>query len=62
VCLKPHNLRTDRVMIRSDLKYLIRGKVVMLKCRDFGGKTGPIATVWVFVWYDIANRNSSVLL
>jgi hypothetical protein len=36
-----HNLRTDHVMIRSELKYLMGGKVGMLKCRVFGGKTGP---------------------
>jgi hypothetical protein len=45
-----HNLRTDHVMIRSQLKYLIAAKVVRLKCRVFGGKTGPMATVRVFVW------------
>jgi len=36
-----HNLHTDDVMIRLELKSLIGGKVVMLKCRVFGGKTGP---------------------
>jgi hypothetical protein len=45
-----HNLRIDHVMIRSQLKYLIGAKVVRLKCRVFGGKTGPMATVRVFVW------------
>jgi hypothetical protein len=25
---------------------------VRLKCRVFGCKTGPIATVWVFMWWD----------
>jgi len=48
--LELHNLRTDHVMIRSQLKYLIGAKVVRLKCRVFGGKTGPMATVRVFVW------------
>jgi len=48
--LELHNLHTDHVMIRSEFKYLIGAKVVMLKCRVFGGKTGPIATVRVFVW------------
>jgi hypothetical protein len=43
-----HNLRTDHVMIRSELKYLIGGKVVTLKCRVFDGKTGPIAVGEVF--------------
>jgi hypothetical protein len=45
-------------MIRSEFKDLIGGQVVMLKCRVFGGKTGPfpvgrvfrgvrpVATVW----------------
>jgi hypothetical protein len=36
-----HNLRTDHVIIRSELKYLIGGKVVMLKCRVLGSETGP---------------------
>jgi hypothetical protein len=45
-----HHLCTDHVMIRSQLKYLIGAKVVRLKCRVFGGKTGPMATVRVFVW------------
>ena len=45
-----HNLHTDHVMIRSELKYLIGAKVVNLKCRVFAGKTGPIATVRFLVW------------
>jgi len=48
--LKLHNLHTDHVMIRSELKYLFGSKDVWLKCRVFGGKTGPIAMVRVFVW------------
>ena len=39
--LELHNLCTDHVMMRSLLKYLIGGNGVMLKCRVFGGKTGP---------------------
>jgi len=35
-------------MIRSELKYLIGGKVVLLKCRDFGGKTGSFRMGLVF--------------
>jgi hypothetical protein len=35
-------------MIRSELKYLIGANIVNLKCRVFGGKTGPMATVRVF--------------
>ena len=35
-------------MIRSELKYLIGAKIVNLKCRVFGGKTGPMAMVQVF--------------
>ena len=31
--LELHNLRTDHIMIRSELQYLIGGQVVMLKCR-----------------------------
>ena len=45
-----HNLRTDHVMIQSELKYLIGAKVVNLKCRVFAGKTGRIATVRFLVW------------
>jgi len=41
-----HNLHTDHVMIRSELKYLIGGKVVMLKCQVFRGKTGPFPVGW----------------
>ena len=43
-----HNLRTDDAMTRSELKYLIRGKVVMLKFRVFGSKTGPFPVGRVF--------------
>jgi len=46
--LKLVNLRTDHVMIRSELKYLIGGKIVDIKCRVFGGKTTPFRTVRVF--------------
>jgi hypothetical protein len=46
--LKLDNLRTDHVMIRSELKYLIGAKIVDLKCRVFGGKTAPFPTVRVF--------------
>src|SRR5882757_782054 len=35
-------------MIRSELKYLIGAKNVSLKCRVFGGKTGPFPMVRVF--------------
>jgi len=35
-------------MIRSELKYLIGAKIVDLKCRVVGGKTGPFPMVWVF--------------
>jgi len=48
--LELDNLCIDHVTIRSELKYLLRGNVVVLKCRVFGGKTGAIATVWVFMW------------
>jgi hypothetical protein len=44
-----HNIHIDNVTIRSELRYLIGATVVSLKCRVFGGKTGPIATVRVFV-------------
>ena len=37
--LELHNLRTDHVIIQSELIYLIGGKVVTLKCRVVGVKT-----------------------
>ena len=43
-----HYLCTDHGMIRQELKYLIGGKVVMLKCRVFGDKTGPVPMGRVF--------------
>jgi len=46
--LKLNNLRTDHVMIRSELKYLIGAKILDLKCRVFGGKTAPFPMVRVF--------------
>jgi len=46
--LKLHNLRTDHVTIRSELKYLIGAKIVDLKWRVFGVKTSPFPTVRVF--------------
>jgi len=45
-----HHLRTDHVTIPSELKYQIGAKGVTLKCRVFGGKTGPIAMVRVSMW------------
>jgi hypothetical protein len=42
--LKLDNLRTDHVMIRSELKNLIGAKIVHFKCRVFGGKTAPSPT------------------
>ena len=47
--LQLQNLRIDHVVIRSELKYLIRAIIVKLKCRVFGGKTGSIAMVLVLV-------------
>jgi hypothetical protein len=48
--LKLHNLCIDLVVIQSKLKHIIGAIIVQLKCRVFGGKTGAIATVRVFVW------------
>jgi len=45
-----HNLRIDRIRIRSELRYLIGSNIVRLKCRVSGGKTGTIAMVRVFVY------------
>jgi len=46
--VEPHNLCFDHVLIRSELKYLIRGNIVRLNCRVFGGKTSPFAVGRVF--------------
>jgi len=43
--LELHNLRTNRVTLWSELKYLIGVKVVMLQCRVFGGKTAHLQRV-----------------
>ena len=45
--LKLHNLRIDDVMIWSEHRYFIGAKIVNLKCRVFGSKTGPFSTVQV---------------
>jgi len=57
--IKLHNLRIAHVTIRSELRYLILANHVMLKWLVFGGKTGPIATVRVLVWYDPLQRYGS---
>jgi hypothetical protein len=46
--LKLDNLRTDHVMMWSEIKYLIGAKIVDLKCRVLGGKTAPFPTGRVF--------------
>jgi len=46
--LELHNLHTDQVTIRSELKYLIGAKVVVFQCRVFGGKIGPFPLGQVF--------------
>jgi len=43
-----HNVHTEHVMVWTELKYWIGAKIVNLRCRVFGGKTGPFPTVWVF--------------
>jgi hypothetical protein len=43
-----HSLHIDHLMIRSELKYLIGGKVGMLKWRVCGAKTGPFPEHRVF--------------
>ena len=48
--LELNNLRTAHVAIRSDLKFLIADKVMVLKCQVLCGSTGQIATVRVYVW------------
>jgi len=59
--LKLHNLRIDRVVIRSELKYLVGPKIVNLKCQLFGGKTSALLMVQVcrvvrpvaMVWFQV---------
>ena len=46
--LKVHNVRTDHVMVQSELRYLIGAKIVNLKCLVSGGKTSPFPTALVF--------------
>jgi hypothetical protein len=36
--------------MKSELKYILGPKVVMLKYHVVGGKTGPFTKVRVFVW------------
>jgi hypothetical protein len=43
--IKVANIHLDHVTIRSELRYSIGDKLVMLKYLDFGCKTGPIAMV-----------------
>jgi hypothetical protein len=52
-----HNIFTDHVTIRSELRYLIRAKVVRFRCRVFCSKTGPITTVQVFMWLNPLQRS-----
>jgi len=40
-----HNLLIDNVMIQSEPRYLTGANIVNLKCRVFGGKTGPFQKV-----------------
>jgi hypothetical protein len=42
-----HNICTDHVIIRSELKRLFVSKMLTIKCRVCGGKTGPFPTVQV---------------
>jgi len=46
--LKPHKLCIDRVIIWSELKYLLRAEMIRLKYRVYACKTGPIPMVRVF--------------
>jgi len=46
--LKLQNVHIHHVVIRSELRYLVRAKSVNWKWRVFGGKTGPWPNVRVF--------------
>jgi len=41
----------------SELRYLIGARVVMSKCRVVSGKTGPIATVRLVVWWYLLQQS-----
>ena len=47
--LKLDDRRSDHSTMRSERNYLTGASLVTLKYRVFGGKTGPIAIVRVFV-------------
>jgi hypothetical protein len=51
--LELHYLRIYRAMIRLDRKYLQGARFGRLKCPVFGGKTGSIATVKIFLWSNL---------
>jgi len=53
--VKLHTLCTDHVTIQSELKYLIGAKVMRLKCRVYGGKTGLIAMVQILCGKNCCN-------
>jgi hypothetical protein len=46
--VKPHNVRTDHVVIRSELHNLIGDILDNFKYQVFGGKTTPFPMVRVF--------------
>ena len=48
--LKLHNQHIDSVVIRSELKYLIAGKIVNLKCRVLVVKPAHFQRSGFFVW------------
>lgn len=48
--IKLHNLHIHQVVIQSEAKYFVAGKVVRLGSLSVGGKTGPMAKVRDFVW------------
>jgi len=57
--LKLHNLCIHHVMLRSELRYLIGAKALRCTWSVFGGKTGPVAMVQVFVWENQVQRSGT---
>ena len=58
--LEVDNLRNDHVTLWSELEYLIRAKVMIVKCRVFGGNTGPIAKVQILCGKVCCNSSAQV--
>jgi hypothetical protein len=47
--MKLHHIHIDYITLQAERTYLIKAKLVMLKCRVYSSTTSPIATVHIFV-------------